>query len=246
MIAHASTFSLRLAAVVVVGCLTMTAQNAFAASAGTPAEGCDVKVQQAQEARAEVRTAYDVDVTEEHIEKPDSTMATTCLNDLSGVMAGGNTNNDGGVFSGDFTNSAPSGEAGGLRADIQDALQAFYTGFMDAMGADSGLVDYTQTALTNTATCNETQDLWSQVKQGGVEEGVPNATLTDLLSGSLPGGANTDFQNDWTTETGTDNNMSNYQSAMTAQPPPFTPTIPESDTFCQAMTAATIPGAACP
>ncbi len=219
--------------------------NAYAAAPMT-AEGCDPLVEKAQEARADMRVAYDVAVTEEHLEKPDSTLATTCFNDLSGVMAGGNTNDDGGVFSGDFTSAAPSGEPGGLRSDIQDSLQAFYTGFADAMGADSGLVDYTNTALTNTATCNETQDLWTQVKQGGVEQGVPNATLKDLLTGTLPNGANTDYTNDWNTSSGTDQLNLKYQNALAAQPAAFTPTIPQSSSFCQAMIAANIPGAGCP
>ena len=256
MIANASRFSLRFMFVLILCCLMMTAQGAFAAPPAT-SEGCDPQVQKAQEARAEVKVAYDVDVTEEHDEKPDSTMATTCLNDLSGIQSSGSTSlpgggaGDGSIFSGDFTNAAPSGEAGGLRADIQDSLQNFYTDFMDAMGADSGLVDYTQTALTANNSCNETQDLWTQVKQGGVEEGVPNATLTDLLNGTLPGGANKDYTDDWTTETTNDNNMSNYSSALAAQPPAYTPTITQTDGLCAAQSQAGILGApgigpACP
>lgn len=231
--------------------LTFAGMNASAAPPAA-SEGCDPLVQKAQEARAEVRVAYDVAVTEEHLEKPDSTMATTCFNDLSGIQASGSTSlpgggaGDGSIFSGDFTNAAPSGEAGGLRSDIQDSLQTFYTGFMDAEGADSGLVDYTQTALTANNNCNETQDLWTQVKQGGVEEGVPNATLTDLLNGTLPNGANKDYTADWNTSSGNDQLNTNYATALAAQPPPYMPTIKQTDTFCQAMIDAGILGAACP
>jgi hypothetical protein len=241
MIANAVRFSMRFVFAVSLVCLVATAQGAFAA----PPEGCDQKVQDAQNARAKVDTAYDVNVTEEHLQKPDSTMATTCLNDLAGIDASGSGVGGGTIFSGDFISQSPSGNPGGLRADITDALQTFYTGYMDAMGADSGLVDYTQTALTNNATCNETQDLWTEVKQGGVEQGVPNATLTELLAGLLPGGANTDFSKDWSTE-GTDNNFSQYQSTLTAQPPVWMPNLQQNDFFCQQMVNATIPGAACP
>lgn len=242
MIATPSQVTLRIMFAALLGCFVATAHGAWAATA----EGCDANVEKAQQARAEVRTAYDVNVTEEHIEKPDSTMSTTCFNNLAGIDASGSSGGGGTIFSGDFISQSPSGNPGGLRADIQDSLQNFYTGYMDAMGADSGLVDYTQTALTNNANCSETQDLWTQVKQGGVEEGVPNATLTELLSGTMPSGANTDFTKDWQTEQSADNNFSNYQSALSAQTPPYTPTIVQSDSLCQAQIDAGIPGATCP
>jgi hypothetical protein len=245
MIAKAMDMSLRFVFVLTLFAFVVMAQGAFAAGGGPP-EGCDGKVQKAQQSRAEVQTAYDVDVTEEHIEKPDSTMATTCFNDLAGIDASGSGIGGGVIFSGDFISQSPSGNPGGLRADIQDSLQNFYTAYMDAMGADSGLVDYTQTALTNTATCNETQDLWTEVKQGGVEEGVPNATLTELLNGTLPGGANTDYSTDWGVEGGTDNNFSNYKADIAAQPPTWTPTYVQTNSFCNQMITANIPGAACP
>ena len=242
MFATALKVSLRLVFVMALGCFIMTAEGALAA----PPEGCDAKVQKAQESRAKVDTAYDVDVTEEHIQKPDSTMATTCLNDLAGIDASGSGIGGGTIFSGDFINQSPSGNPGGLRADITDSLQTFYTGYMDSMGADSGLVDYTQTTLTNTATCNETQDLWTEVKQAGVDQGVPNATLTDLLSGAMPGGANTDYSANWGVEAGSDNNFTNYNTDLSAQPAPWTPTYVQTSSMCQQMITAGIPGAACP
>ena len=244
MFASAKSFSLRVMFVFALGCLVLAGQGAIAA----PPEGCDTAVQDAQGARAKAKTAFDVDVTEEHIEKPDSTMATTCFNDLAGIDASGSGIGGGTIFSGDFINQSPSGNPGGLRADITDSLQTFYTGFVDAMGADSGQVDYTQTNLTNTATCNETQDLWTQVKTGGVEEGVPNATLTELLSGTIPAGANTDYTKDWQTET-TDNNFTgpgSYQALLSAQPASWTPNYQQLNSFCNQMVTAGIPGAGCP
>ena len=231
-----------------VALVAMFALTSFGASAApATAEGCDPQVEKAQQARAEARTAQDVAVTEEHIEKPDSTMSTTCFNDLAGIDASGSGIGGGTIFSGDFISQSPSGNPGGLRSDITDSLQTFYTGYADSMGADSGLVDYTQTTLTNTATCNETQDLWTQVKQGGVEEGVPDATLTELLTGTIPAGANTDYSKDWSTSNGaTDNNFGAYGAAVAAQQPSWMPTYQQTSSFCQQMITANIPGAACP
>lgn len=220
--------------------------NFGASAAPSTPEGCDPKVEKAQQSRAEARTAYDVAVTEEHIEKPDNIEAMTCMNDLAGIAAAGSGIGAGTVFSGPYTNQSPSGNAGGLSATIVDGLQTMFTGYVDAMGADSGLVPYTNTALTNTGACNSTQDLWTQVKQGGVEEGVPNATLTDLLSGSLPGGANADYSKDWSTSNGSDNVANNYQTDLAAQPPSWMPTYVQTSSMCQQMITANIPGAACP
>lgn len=245
MLTGAGNLSLRFVFAFALTCLVMTGASAIAA----PPEGCDQKVQEAQEAKATVRTATDVNVTEEHVEKPDSTMATTCFNNLAGINASGAASGGGGIFSGDFISASPSGNPGGLRADIQDALQTFYTAYMDAMGADSGLVDYTQTALVNTPACTETQDLWTQVKTGGVEQGVPMATITDLINGTMPGGANTDYTKDWGTESATDNNFSTFATKLGAQPVPFDPTFNQYTTvtnFCQNLQTATVPGAACP
>ncbi|TAL35517.1 MAG: hypothetical protein EPN97_07000 [Alphaproteobacteria bacterium] len=224
-----------------LGCLLLAPSGAKA----QPVEGCDQRVQEAQEAKSTVRTATDVNVTEEHIEKPDSTMATTCFNFLSGINASGAASGGGGIFSGDFISASPSGNAGGVRATIQDALQTFYTAYMDAMGADSGLVDYTQTALSNNPACTETADLWTQVKQGGVEQGVPMATITDLINGTMPGGANTDYTKNWGIESGTDNNFSNFATKLGAQPPAFQPAYLPTNGFCQDLITAGVTGA-CP
>lgn len=210
------------------------------------AEGCDPKVEKAQQSRAAAKVAYDVAVTEEHIHKPDSVMSMTCMNGLAGISASGAAGGGGTIFSGDFTNQSPSGNPGGLNATIRDALQTFYTSYVDAMGADSGMVDYTQTALVNNPVCSETQDLWTELKQGGVEQGVPNATMTDLLNGTIPAGANTDYTSDWTVTNGTDNLFSNYKNDLAAQPPAWNPTFVPTNNFCQMMVTAGIPGAACP
>jgi hypothetical protein len=210
------------------------------------AEGCDPVVEKAQQSRAAAKVAYDVAITEEHIQKPDSVMSMTCMNNLAGIAASGAAGGGGTIFSGDFISASPSGNAGGLRATVQDALQTFYTAYADAMGADSGIVDYTQTALVNNPACSETQDLWTEVKQGGVEQGVPNATLTDLMNGTMPLGANTDFVSDWGVSNGTDNLFTNYRNDVNAQPPPWNPTFVQTNSFCQMMMTANIPGAACP
>ncbi|MEZ0222912.1 MAG: hypothetical protein ACAH83_00030 [Alphaproteobacteria bacterium] len=209
-------------------------------------EGCDPRVEKAQQSKATVRVAYDVAVTEEHIQKPDSVLSMTCFNQQAGINSSGAASGGGGIFSGDFTSASPSGNPGGVRATIQDALQTFYTAYVDAMGADSGLVDYTQTTLTNNPVCTETQDLWTEVKQGGVEQGVPNATITDLINGTMPLGANTDFTSDWTISGTNDNNFSTFQTDLAAQPPPWQPTYAPTSGFCNMLITANVPGAACP
>lgn len=220
--------------------LVIASYEAFAA------EGCDPRVEKAQQSKATVRVAYDVAVTEEHIQKPDSVMSMTCFNQQAGINASGAASGGGGIFSGDFISASPSGNPGGLRANIQDALQTFYTAYMDAMGADSGLVDYTQTTLTNNPVCTETQDLWSQVKTGGVEQGVPNVTVTDLINGTMPLGGNIDFTGDWNTSATTDNNFSTFQTDLAAQPPAWQPTYAPNSGFCNMLITANVPGAACP
>lgn len=212
----------------------------------TAAEGCDLRVEKAQQSRAAARVAYDVAVAEEYIQKPDSILAMTCFNGLAGISASGAAGGAGTIFSGDYTNQSPSGNAGGLQAVVRDGLQTFYTSYVDAMGADSGLVDYTNTALVNNPACSETQDLWTEIKTGGVEQGVPNATMADMLNGTLPAGAAADFSSDWGVSNGTDALFSLYKTDLAAQPPAWNPTFQQTDGLCQMMVTANIPGAACP
>ena len=241
MFANAKALSLRLVFVFALVCLVAAGQGAVAA----PPEGCDTAVQKAQGARAEAKTASDVNITEEHIQKPDSTMATTCFNDLAGIDASGAAGGGGTIFSGDFINASPSGNAGGLTADVTDSLQTFYTSFVDAMGMDTGVVDYTQTALTNTPVCDQTQNLWGQVKTNGVVEGVPSPTLTELLSGTSPAGIGNDYTKDMQTENSDQNytgGANSYQTLLTAQPASLTPNISQPDGLCCAMSQGQIPG----
>jgi hypothetical protein len=226
------------------GILALVSVGAYAAAPATP-EGCDPLVEKAQQSKAEARVAYDVAVTEEHIQKPDSTLATTCFNNLSGINASGAAGGGGTIFSGEFISQSPSGNPGGVRADIQDALQTFYTAYVDAMGADSGLVDYTQTNLVNNPACSETQDLWTEVKQGGVDQGVPYATITDLINGTIPAGANTDYTNNWTTSKTTDNNFSTLKADLANQPLPNMPAYNPNADFCTDLMAAGV-ATACP
>jgi hypothetical protein len=223
-----------------IGGLLLATCDAFAA-----VEGCDTTVEKAQQSKAAVRVAYDVAVTEEHIQKPDSVLSMTCFNNLAGIAASGSAGGLGTVFSGDYTAQSPSGNPGGLQADIRDALQTFYTAYVDAMGADSGLVDYTQTALVNNPACSETQDLWTEIKQGGVDQGVPNATMTDLINGTMPLGANTDYTQNWNTSKVTDNNFSTLQADLAAQPSPLMPGYNPGADFCSTLMSGGV-ATACP
>lgn len=205
-------------------------------------EGCDPAVMTTAQAKAQARVAYDVAVTEETIDKPDSVLAMTCFNNLAG-WAGDGATGGGSIFSGDFMGLA------GYSTVISDGLQGFFDDFADADGNDSGVVDYTATALSATTTCAETSDHWTRIKTQGVQTGVPYALLSDLggdIVGGLttPGGGGTNFVNNWN-QSGTDNLFADYNAAVTALPvpviPPFTPTA----TSCATLLAAGVAGA-CP
>ncbi len=219
-----SRLQIRIGALVLAGGLVFATQGALAA----PASGCDPNVLKAMQAKAQAQVAYDVAVTEEIVNKPDSVLAMTCFNQAAGVSAA-----DGGaIFSGDFT--------AGLTPVVGDALSDLYNYFGDSLGMDSGSVDYTATALGGPYNCDEMDQLWTAVEGQGINTSVPFATFNDLVTGTSPAGAGTDFAANWTSSSG---EFTALNTAMSALPTLMVPSFAASNTSCDVLvTAGVIPG----
>ncbi|HYD18711.1 MAG TPA: hypothetical protein VEF76_09550, partial [Patescibacteria group bacterium] len=151
-----------------------------------PVPGCDPKVLDAMQKKAQAKVAVDVNNAETIIDKPDSVLAMTCFHKSAGTTAA----LGGLIFSGDFT--------AGLKPIIEDALQAMYDDFQDGAGFEAATVDYTAMTLTNDQTCDDVKNLWSTVKDKGVQMGLPMVTLTNLVNGTMPTGADpAEYNDNW-------------------------------------------------
>lgn len=206
--------------------------------------GCNPQVLDGMQKKAQAKVAADVAMTESIVDKPDSVLAMTCINNAAGTSA----QHGGSIFSGDFTT--------GLQPVIEEALRAFFDDFQDGAGFEAmiaGLataVDYTQTAIPATAPqdCNETQNLWSTIKQQGIRQGVPFATLANLISGAFPTGliAGDEYNDNWQQNI-TDGIFSDLAAAITALPVPATTPYTTNQTACQVLQAlGSIPAGPCP
>lgn len=214
-----------------------------AASGTTP--GCDRKILNAMSAKANARVAYDVATTEQVVDKPDSILALTCFNNAAGNAA----LQIGQMFGGDFTTP--------LSKIVPDSLTAFYDDYKQADGYDTGIVDYTQTALgTGITTCDFIQKEWDQIKQEGIQTNIPYPKLSDYITGTQPNGVTTvlggsNFDKDWN-QSVADADFSNVSTAITALPVANTPTTfisspVNTDDACAAMFKAGVTGSAtCP
>lgn len=216
---------------VVMACFLLAGTSAYA----QPVPGCNPQVLDGMQKKAQAKVAMDVNITETIIDKPDSILAMICANNAFGTSAvrGGQ------IFSGDFT--------AGLAPIIENALQAFFDDFMDGAGFEAGLVDYAATALANVQDCNETQDLWSVIKDEGIAVGAVYATLNNLVNGILPAGADPDeYTANWNQEV-TDGVFTDLQAALAALPVPAVPAFAPNQTACQVLqTAGVLPPGPCP
>jgi hypothetical protein len=237
-------------------CLALTARVALAdvIDSGGTTPGCDQKVLTAMQDKANARVAYDVASTEQVTTKPDSILAMTCFNNAAGEAAV----DIGSMFSKDF--STPLGNI------VPDGLTAFYDDFDGAIGKDTNTIDYTQTALGGAGSitsCNYIQDLWTKVKNTGIQPDVPFYRYSDLVNaGSMPNGTSTTgngvapanttkFYKDWNTSDGTDNDFAKVGTDIGALPKAATPTTFDQyanfQDVCTVMKNATITGSAtCP
>lgn len=219
-----------LLSVLSVACIVLPSYAAFAA----PIEGCDPKVLAAMQAKAQAQVAYDVAITDQMINKPDSVLATTCFNQSAGVSA----KEGGAIFSEDFTAD--------LDPVVSTALENFYDVFEDAVGNDSGVVDYTSAAtqLQPTYNCQEMEELWTQVKTEGVVTEVPYITLEALINGTAPSDAGDDMRASWDAAAG-QNVFSELQQAVGDLPVPDVPDFSTAKSSCEVLSIAGI-SSACP
>lgn len=195
-----------------------------------PVPGCNPQVLDAMQKKAQAKVATDVAMTESITDKPDSVLAMTCFNNAAGTSA----NHGGSIFSGDFTTS--------LQPIIEDALTAFYDDFQDGEGYEAMLlglgtaIDYTQTVLANTQDCTETKDLWSTIKDKGIQAGIPFASLANLISGAPPGGLipGDEYNDNWATNV-TDSIFADLAAAINALPIPQTTVFTPNMTACQIL-----------
>jgi len=217
-------------AILAGACIVLSAHHAQAQAV----DGCNPKVLEAMQKKAQAQVVYDVAVTEQIMDKPDSVLAMTCFNQAAGVSAadGGN------IFSGDFTTE--------LAPVIENALTNFYDDFGDAAGSDTATVDYAATTLQNTYDCNEMEDMWTLVEDEGVQTDVPYINFFELISGTAPAGGGDDFMNDWNSPSAT--NVLNQLNTVMADPFFTTPTIPTTTaaSSCQALVDFGIIPGPCP
>jgi hypothetical protein len=186
----------------------------------------------AMEAKAQAKVAYDVAVTDQIVNKPDSVLALTCFNQAAGVSA-----KDGGdIFSGDFTED--------LTPIVSGALEDFYGDFEDSEGIDSASVDYSDTALTDTFNCTSMEDIWSAMESDGIDTDVPYITFDEMTSGAPPAGAGGDFAGSWT---GAEKNgvFSGLNTAVSDLPRPSVPDFSAASSSCEVLAIAGISSGAC-
>jgi hypothetical protein len=206
--------------------------------------GCDDRIMKAMNDKANARVDYDVAETENVIDKPDSILALTCFNNAAGEGA----LQLGSMFSGDFTTQ--------LNNIIPDSLTAFYDDFKDAPGNDTGVVDYTQTALgTNIGSCTYMDDLWTQIKTEGLQKNMPYPLASDYVTGQQPAGGDTvaspsKFDDNWQ-KASSDNDFGNVSSDIGLLPKATTATTllsspVNTDDECQVLTKIGMGGSVCP
>ena len=198
-----------------------------------PVPGCDQRVLDTMETKANAVVAYKVAATEQMKYKNDSVVFMTCFNSAAGNAA----KNLGDIFSGDYT--------AGLVPIIDDALPSFADDYKMALGNDLGYVDYSaaaQSMNTNMTSCTGTQDLWEQHLDDPLPPDLPYPEYFDnFVQGNVPQGglgappaATTTFTKDWTTSNtanGTeDNDFANLKTNINA--------LPQTDMAQQANTAS--------
>ncbi len=223
------------------GCATVLSAAALAApppsppAAGSPNEGCDQRVLDAQQSKARALVVYDKATVAQSTWKPDSQLALNCFNNIAGTAE----NEGGNVFSGNLdghywssgvtypysTSSPPVWTSDTYYSDdIEDSLNGFYDDFAGADGNDGGTVDYTQTTLADTQACTEEQDLWGDPPSGTPTpgpgsvrgEGMPGGEPfvdDDALQGTVPSGMGTLYSQEVTTDTA---DLTDFQTKMNA------------------------------
>ncbi len=94
--------------------------------------------------------------------------------------------------------------------------------------------------------CTGVGDLWNVIANEGVNTGAPYATFNDLLTGTIPPGAGTDFTSGWTAaqQAGV---FTNLQNMVTALPiPPQALNFATAKSSCDVLVIAQIIPGPCP
>lgn len=149
-------------------------------------EGCNPRVLDAMQQKAQAKVVYDVAVAEQITDKPDSVLNMSCFNQAASAAA-----SVGAMFSGDFTTD--------LAPVIVPALTSLYRNFNDADGNDAGIISYVANNVLDVSTgmgnynCDAMQQLWTRAEQRGVNNQTPFMTFADLVGAVVPGGAGDDF-----------------------------------------------------
>jgi len=187
-------------------------------------EGCDPRVMDGLNAAAETKVAYDVAVTEQIMNKPNSVLEMTCFNQSAGVAAKAG----GAIFSGDFTNE--------VKPVVEPVLQNHYQNF--ASGTIGG-IGGNGTQMTDTFNCQEMDKMWKSSENRGIEKGAPYATFDNLVNGTPPVGAGSDFMASWNAskQKGT---FGRLKTAMDKLPQPNIPDFSNTNSSCDVLKTAGI------
>lgn len=153
------------------------------ADAENGVSGCNPAILDAQQKKAQASVALDVAQTEQTVKKPDSVAALVCGN----RSAGGSAERAANFFSGSFL-SNPT-----FSTVVETMLVGLLGQFEDAEGQDSGVVDYAMTTVEDNASCDGIGNFWQQLIEKAVAPGIAFMSLTDMISGVIPGGAGTKF-----------------------------------------------------
>lgn len=214
--------------------LLLTAFSLTATAA--PIEGCDQRVMDYMNAKAKAQAAYDKAVTDQIIRKPDSVLAMTCFNHSAGVSA----KEGGAIFSGDFTTD--------LKKIIEPALREAYDDYDGSPGHDNNAVNYNTSGsnnaaeLNNSATfsCDGIKNLWDQVRNGTVAQGVPYMNLNDLVTGAnkttqqlQSAGAGQEFIDSWQASNGIWSALSTAKQNLPR--PSATPNFSSANSLCDVL-----------
>lgn len=226
-VSHAYKLSLSFLSAI---CLLTVASGAARAQI----EGCDPRVMNALNAKAQAKVAYDTAVAEQIIKQPDSVLALTCFD-----KAAANSARVGGQI---FSNEGePDGFVPQLAPTINDALETMYLNYRGTPGSEgppgfeTGTVDYEATDITAAqgTDCTAIADLWTEIKEGNINEEVPYATFEQLATGAMPDGAGETYTLNWEMSLG---QFGELGAAVEELPKPLAiPNFNGAETVCEVL-----------
>jgi hypothetical protein len=214
-------------------------------AAAQTVEGCSPTVMNAMKAKAEAKVAYDVAVTEQVVDKPDSVLATTCFN-----KAASNSAQKGGAIFSDEGAAAWSGPlATGLKNVVEPSLDVMYENFEGSAGIVLNpvtalpAVEYDGDparaigAAAGGTDCEGVKNLWEQIQSRGVAGGIPFVTQENLMNTGFGGGAGfgDDFESNWLASSSI---FTNLDTSVGALGPTAVPAFSGNSSSCQVLQQA--------